>query len=232
SGKRIVRRYSLPSGAGTYCSLLKKICARHNVQEAIVCSVVPKATALLAKELQLILGCKPIIIGRDCKVPIKNRYRKPALVGQDRLVNAFAGVKLYGQPLIVIDCGTAVTFDILSAQGAYEGGVILPGLQLSLDALFERTALLPSVSVSKPRELIGRDTKSSMLSGAVFGFASLIDHMVIRLNKEIGVRARVILTGGNADLMGEYCKRIDVKDSDLTLKGIQLMYSQFKSKVS
>jgi type III pantothenate kinase len=130
---------------------------------------------------------------------------------------------LYGAPLIVVDFGTAVTFDVVSKNKEYLGGFILPGLEISLDALAQRTALLPYVKLSKPKEFIGGDTKSSMLGGIVYGFAALTDDLVNRIKKKIGEQAKVIGTGGNINLIGTYCRRFDKIDEGLTLKGLRLL---------
>jgi len=223
-GNRLLRRFIIPTKAKEYKLHLQKIIARNNIHDAIICSVVPDVTKILEKDFKKLLGKQPYIIGKGVKVPIKNLYRKPKQVGQDRLVNAYAGVMLYGAPLIAVDFGTAVTFDVVSRKKEYLGGMILPGLGISLDALNQRTALLPKIKLSKPKEFIGRDTKSSMLSGIVYGFVALTDDLVIRIKKKIGKNAKVIGTGGNIDLIGKYCKQIDKTDKDLTLKGLNLVY--------
>ena len=131
---------------------------------------------------------------------------------------------LYKAPLVVVDFGTAVTFDIISGKKEYLGGMILPGLNLSLNALFEHTALLPRVELRKPREFVGKDTKASILSGIVYGFAALADDLAARIKNKIGADARVVATGGDAKLVLEYCKSFDIIDSDLTLKGLNLIF--------
>lgn len=136
---------------------------------------------------------------------------------------------LYCAPLIVVDFGTAVTFDVVSDKKEYLGGMILPGLGISLDSLAERTALLPKIKLAAPREIIGRDTKNSMLSGIVYGFAALTDDLVVRIKKKIGRSALVIGTGGNIGLIGKYCKQIDKIDKDLTLKGLNIIYNNLDS---
>ena len=198
------------------------------LDDAIVCSVVPKVTRIIDKNLRRFLGKRPYIIGKEIIVPIKNLYRKPKQVGQDRLVNAYAGVRLYGAPLIVVDFGTAITFDAVSQRKEYLGGMILPGLGISLDSLAERTALLPKIKLAAPREIIGRDTKNSMLSGIVYGFAALTDDLTKRIKAKIGMNARVIGTGGNIRLIGRYCQSLDKIDADLTLKGLNLIYQNRK----
>ncbi|MFZ2602788.1 MAG: type III pantothenate kinase, partial [Candidatus Omnitrophota bacterium] len=148
----------------------------------------------------------------------------PSQVGQDRLVNAYAGLTLYGAPLVVVDFGTAITFDVISKNGAYLGGMILPGLRISLAALSQQTALLPLVKLCNPKELIGRDTKYSILSGIIYGYAALTDGMIGKIKRKIGKNALVISTGGNANLVSKYCTEITKIDGDLTLMGLNFIY--------
>ena len=225
-GNKIIRRFSIPTKAYRLKSLKNKL-GRITISDAIICSVVPAVSKIMEKDLEKLLGKQPYIIGKGIKVPINNLYLKPKQVGQDRLVNAYAGIKLYGVPLIAVDFGTAVTFDVVSRNKEYLGGMILPGLGISLDALNQRTALLPKIKLEEPKEFIGRDTKGSMLSGIVYGFAALTDDLVIRIKKKIGKNAKVIGTGGNIDLIGKYCRQIDKIDRDLTFKGLNFIYRNF-----
>jgi len=203
---------------------IKRFLGKLEVQDSIICSVVPAVTLLIRRDLAGLLNKPPHIIGKDIKVPIKNLYRNPQQVGQDRLVNAYAGAVYYGSPLIVVDFGTAVTFDVVSKKKEYLGGMIVPGLNISLDSLADKTALLPKIKLGHPKEFIGRDTANSMLSGIVYGFAALSDDLVARIKTEIGRTASVIGTGGNINLIGKYCKSIDKIDRDLTLKGLHIIY--------
>jgi len=155
---------------------------------------------------------------------IKNLYRRPRQVGQDRLVNAYAGLKIYGAPLVIVDFGTAVTFDAVSKHREYLGGMILPGLKISLSTLHEKTALLPKIRLARPPEFIGRDTRRSMLSGIIFGFAGLTDKLAQELRKALGNNTKIIGTGGDINLIYRYCKSIDIIDAELTLKGLRLTY--------
>jgi type III pantothenate kinase len=192
----------------------------------IVSSVVPKATTRLELALRFLKVKNVHILGRDLAVPIKNLYQYPRQVGQDRLVNGYAAARLYGVPAIVVDFGTAITFDIISAQKEYLGGLILPGLETSLSALSEKAALLPKISLAKPpKGLIGRNTKDSMLCGIIFGFASLTDSVTQELKDELlGKNAQVIGTGGNIRFISQYCHNFDSIDQDLTLKGLNLIF--------
>lgn len=224
-GNKIIKRFNISTKIYAL-KRVKKSLGRLRITDVVICSVVPAATKILARDLKKLLQARPYIIGKDLRVPIKNLYRKPGQVGQDRLVNAYAGVRLYGRPLIVIDFGTAITFDAISKNKEYLGGMILPGLQISLDALNERTALLPKIKLDKPKEFIGRDTRSSMLSGIIYGLAALSDDLSERIKLKIGKNAKAIGTGGNIGLIAPYCKKINKIDKDLTLKGLKFMYDK------
>lgn len=221
---RIINTFNIPTNSYNLHKLKTKL-SKISIEDTVICSVVPRATQQLKKDLLNLSGKKPYIIGKDILVPIKNLYRKPKQVGQDRLVNAYASVNLYGAPLIAIDFGTAITFDVISKNKEYLGGMILPGLKISLEALNQRTALLPKIKLEKPNDFIGRDTKNSMLSGIVYGFGSLTDELITRIKKVIGKNASVIATGGNIKLISKYCQKIDRVELDLILKGLMMLYA-------
>jgi type III pantothenate kinase len=221
--RRLVKCASYPTNSPALRQFLHKF-AGNKIDSIIIASVVPQATIRLVKELKSAFpDNKPIIVGRDLVVPVKNCYKYPKQVGQDRLVNAYAAIMLYGSPTIVVDFGTAITFDVISSKKEYKGGVILPGLQTSLNALAENTALLPQVSVCRPLSLIGRDTKESMLSGVINGFASLTDNLTAKLAAKIGKKSVVIGTGGHIYIIAPYCKSLTAIDQNLTLKGLALL---------
>ncbi|MDD4900039.1 MAG: type III pantothenate kinase [Candidatus Omnitrophica bacterium] len=221
---RLVKRSAIPTAGENYSYQLKQVLRGYDICYTIICSVVPLTTRKLARDLKILLKNKPLyIVGKDIKVPVRNLYRSPRQVGQDRLVNAYAGVILYGAPLIVVDFGTAVTFDVISRKKEYLGGMIIPGLRISLEALNQRTALLPKIKLSQPQEFIGRDTRNSMLSGIIYGFAALTDDLASRIRKKIGRRALLVGTGGNIKLIAKYCRKIDKIDQDLTLQGLNLL---------
>lgn len=221
--RRIIKRFDLSTRAWSPDKLRRGL-VKIPVASVVVCSVVPAAAKTICRDISDAYGIRPYLIGRDITVPIKNNYRKPQQVGSDRLVNAYAASILYGAPLIAVDFGTAATFDIISKEGQYLGGMILPGLRLCLEALAEKTALLPKISLTRPREFIGRDTQASMLSGVVNGFAAMTDELILRIRKQMRVRAKAVGTGGNIGLMSRYCRKLNIIDRDLTLKGINLLY--------
>ncbi len=191
--------------------------------DVIISSVVPVALSRLVMHLNRIAKCRLIILGRDAKVPIKNLYRNKKEVGQDRLVNAYAAKILYGSPAVVIDFGTAITFDLISKRGDYLGGLILPGIDISLESLYKKTALLPKVKLKAAPHIIGRSTVNSMRGGILFGFGAMCDGLVAKYREELGKPLKVIATGGNAELVKKYSASIQFLDPDLTLKGLYLI---------
>jgi len=222
-GNRLIKRFDIPSGEYTFQGL-ERYLNKLTIDKGIICSVVPKASGILRDDLKRILHKEPYCLGEDVRVPVNNLYRNPKQVGQDRLVNAYAGIMLYGAPLVIVDFGTAITLDVISKNKEYLGGLILPGLELSLTALAQRAALLPRVRLSKPRELIGRDTQSSILSGVVYGSGVLADVLIKQIKKELVYpRLKVIGTGGDIALIKSLLKEVKVIDLNLTLKGLSLI---------
>jgi type III pantothenate kinase len=195
-----------------------------NIKGVIVSSVVPGVTIVTKHAIKKLLNIKPVILGSDLKVPIKNLYKEPKQVGQDRLVNAYACKELYGSPAIVLDFGTATTFDYINRFGEYEGGIITPGVSITIDALAEKTALLPRIKLDKPDRLIGKDTVDSIRSGLFFGLASMCDGLVLKIKKSYKAAPIVIATGGLVNLFSPYCKEINKIDKYLTLKGLSILY--------
>jgi type III pantothenate kinase len=212
-----------------------KILKGHFISRAVICSVVPK----VAKALENILKkTVPVdIVGRDIIVPIKNRYKNPKQVGQDRLVGAYGAMKIYGRPLIVVDLGTAITFDVISPRGEYLGGAIVPGIRLSAESLFLKTALLPHIKIQAPRHIIGKTTQESMLSGLFYGYGSLCKGMIDLLSSQLSFppplnpggrrkreSIRVVMTGGHTCLMKKFVSpKIRIIDEDLVFKGIYFL---------
>lgn len=204
---------------------LDQIRKRHCLpSRVIICSVVPRALKIMKPLFQRKLGLKISVVGQDIKVPIKNNYRYPRQVGQDRLVGAYAAKVLYGAPLIVVDFGTAITFDVVSQKGEYLGGIIVPGIRLTAESLFKKTALLPKVEIQRPRELIGRDTKSSILSGIFYGYGVLCDGLVRLIRRKLKVHPTVIATGGYVKIMKQFSREIQRVDEKLIFRGLYLIY--------
>lgn len=196
-----------------------------DIDGVIISSVVPKATPIVKKLLRNRFRINPLVLGENIKAPIKNLYRNPKQVGQDRLANAIAASELFGAPIIVVDFGTAITFDVISEKREYLGGIIVPGIEISLEALSTKAALLPRIKLSLPKELLGRDTISSMKSGIFYGFGSLCDCLIERLKAKFGEQL-VIATGGHSRLIAKFCKSIDKVKPDLTLQGLRIIYEK------
>ena len=223
---RLLKRAAVATKDSQYFSLLKKYFTKYNIEKVIVSSVVPQATKKLNQSLRRLKVKNALILGKNLVVPIKNQYQFPEEVGQDRLVNAFAAIKLYGCPAIVVDFGTAVTFDVISRKKEYLGGMILPGLETSLSSLAKKTALLPKINLSAPpKNIIGKNTRASMLSGVIFGFASLTDGVIKKLKQKLGKGTLVIGTGGNIKFISRHCQEFLAVDINLTLKGLNLILS-------
>ncbi|MBV8939404.1 MAG: type III pantothenate kinase [Alphaproteobacteria bacterium] len=197
-----------------------------SISAAIAASVVPQAQFELKSLCQRYFNCELRMVGADnMQTGIVARVDRPHEVGADRLVNAFAAWRRHGVPLIVVDFGTATTFDIVNAKGEYIGGVIAPGVNLSLDTLHRAAAKLPDVAVAHPARVIGTDTVSAMQSGIYFGYVGLIEGIVSRICGEYGARMKVIATGGLAPLYAKAAAVIEALEPDLTLWGLQGIYA-------
>ncbi|OGX25898.1 MAG: hypothetical protein A2787_08650 [Omnitrophica WOR_2 bacterium RIFCSPHIGHO2_01_FULL_48_9] len=191
----------------------------------VICSVVPQRLALVQSTVEKIFGIKPVVIGKDVLVPVKNRYRNPKQVGQDRLVGAYAAMVLYGAPSIIIDFGTAITFDVISSKKEYLGGIIVPGIRLSAESLFAKTALLPKIHIKGPKNLIGRDTQGSILSGLFYGYGAMSSGLVEQISREVRGNPKVIVTGGYIKVMQKFLKGTrHIVDEDLVFKGMELIF--------
>lgn len=198
-----------------------------DVGEAIISSVVPDANYHLETLCRDTFSCDPILVTyQDTGLPIK--LDKPSEIGADRLVNAVAIVKDYRFPAIVIDFGTATTFDVIDADGAYIGGAIAPGINLSASALHQAAAKLPKISIARTEKVIGTDTISAMQSGVFWGYVGMIEGVLGRMEKELGRKPFVIATGGLAHLFAENIPAIEKIDNDLTLRGLAYIYEQKK----
>ena len=196
------------------------------VTAVAISSVVPPALAPLEQLCRRHLNIEPLIVGPGIKTGVPILYENPREVGADRIVNAVAAHQRWPGGAIVVDFGTATTFDVVTARGEYAGGVIAPGLMVSADALFHATAKLPRVEIVRPKNAIGRNTVASIQSGLVFGYAGLVDALVARIRAEIDFQPRVVATGGLAPLVAAESKSIDECDDMLTLRGLALIYER------
>ena len=186
----------------------------------IISSVVPQSIFNLKNLSRRYLNVEPLVVGDNVDLGIAVRILKPSEAGADRLVNAIGAHLVYPGDLIIIDSGTATTFDVIAADGAFEGGVIAPGINLSLQALHEAAAMLPRIAIQKPDRVIGKDTVSNMQSGVFWGYVSLIEGMVARMKAEWAKPMTVIGTGGVASLFEGATDSIDHFDADLTIRGL------------
>lgn len=191
---------------------------------AIIASVVPRLTPKLAEMLRTRLGLDPIVVSSDLDMGIGVETDNPWEVGADRIVNSVAVQHLYHAPAIVVDFGTATTFDVISSRGSYVGGAIAPGVQLSLDALTGRAARLSSVELNVPDHAVGTNTVLSVQSGTVLGYVELVNGMLKRISAELGDDPAIIATGGLGKLFEHHCPLIQAWEPDLTLIGLRLIY--------
>jgi type III pantothenate kinase len=192
----------------------------------ILSNVVPPLMSTLVQMFIKYIGKAPLIVGPGIKTGLNIRYENPREVGADRIVNAVAGIEQYGTPLVVIDFGTATTFDYIDATGAYLGGAIVPGIGISAEALYQRAAMLPRIELSKPKTVIGRNTVTAMQAGIIFGYAGQVDGIVRRICKEFNVQPKVISTGGLAELISGESETIEKVDPLLTLEGLRIIYER------
>lgn len=200
-----------------------------DVDGIIISSVVPPVLVPVVHMCERYFGITPVIVGPGTKSGIAVHYDNPREVGADRIVNAAAAMDKFaklGKPMIVIDFGTATTFDALLPNGDYLGGAIAPGIGISSEALFSRTAKLPRIELLKPRKVICRNTVRSMQSGIMYGYVGLMEGIVNRMKKELGGEAYVIATGGFANSMAAESKLIDVVEPSLTLDGLRVLYEK------
>ncbi len=195
---------------------------------SILSSVVPPVTSVLTAAIKKVTGLDCMIVGPGMKTGMNVRIDDPGTLAADIVVGSVAAMTYYGTPAIVVDMGTANTIVVIDKNGAYRGGAITPGLQLSYEALSSGTSLLPDISLVAPRKVIGTNTVDAMLSGAVFSTAAAIDGMVERMEEELGYSCNVIATGGLARFILPHCKREICYDNDLLLKGLWVLYQKNK----
>jgi type III pantothenate kinase len=231
-GERLRARWSIATDVENlvdeYAILLLNLLRTENlsaadVDEAIMGSVVPSLTPVFQDVCRRYFSATPLVVDLGVRTGVRILYDSPRDVGADRVIDAVAAIKLYGPPLIVVDFGTATVFDAISKDGDYLGGAIAPGIGISMEALFERTAKLPRIELERPKSAIGKTTVAAIQSGIVFGYVGLIEGIVARMKEELEGDVKVIATGGLAPLIARETPVIQAVNLDLTLIGLHLI---------
>ena len=215
--------------ADEYAALLLNL-LRHqgldtsDIKQAALCSVVPPLIATYENLIRRYFHISPLVVSAGIKTGVCIRMDNPREVGTDRIVNAAAAHHLYGGPIIIADLGTATTFDTISMEGDYLGGAIAPGINTAAESLFTQAAMLPRVELVHPKQAIGTNTITAMQSGIIFGYVGLVEGIVARIQQELGEKAKVVATGGWAELIARETAVIDVVNPNLTLIGLRLIH--------
>lgn len=197
----------------------------------IISSVVPPIMFALERMCKKYFGIKPLIVGPGIKTGLNIKYENPREVGADRIVNAVAGIQDYGAPLIIVDFGTATTYCYINEEKQYMGGAIAPGIGISTEALYTKASKLPRIEISRPDDIIGKNTVSAMQSGILYGYVGQVEGIVNRMKAQSNLEPTVIATGGLATLIANESTVIDIVEPFLTLKGLQLIYKRNREQV-
>ncbi|MGO8838442.1 MAG: type III pantothenate kinase [Limisphaerales bacterium] len=226
--RRLVKQTDIPTAAwfsGAAAKRLRKFAGRARPDGVTLCSVVPRATPLVRKAVRSLWQLQPFELTTKTLRGVGIDYPKPDTIGEDRLANAVAARHRFGAPVVVVDFGTAVTFDVVNRAGDYAGGIIAPGLAAMTDYLHEKTALLPRIKMHEVRRAVGKSTEEAMLIGAVHGYRGLVRELIAELKRELKVkRLPVVATGGYARLMAAKLPEISAVDPNLTLEGLRLVW--------
>lgn len=219
-----------------YGSLIAEMIVRKgidikSIQDVIISSVVPKVMYSLNNGIVKYFGIKPIIVGLGTKTGIKINRTDPREVGSDRIVDAVAAYEIYGGPCIVVDFGTATTYDLVGPEGTFDAGVTSPGIRICAKALWNETAKLPEIEIKKPDTILAKDTITSMQAGIVYGYIGQTEYIIDKMKEESGLdNLKVIATGGMGRIICENTDRIDVYDNELTLQGMRIIYEKNRKK--
>ncbi len=201
---------------------------KEDISDCIISSVVPPVFHSIRTGVIKVIGKQPIVVGPGLKTGLNIHMDVPSQVGSDRIVAAVAALAEYEAPLILMDMGTATTIEVVEPNNVYMGGVIFPGVKISLDALTSRAAQLPGISLEKPKQVIGKNTIDCMRSGMMYGTAAMIDGIVDRIEEELGHSSTLVATGGMAQFITPLCKRKIILEKDLLLKGLNILYKKNK----
>ena len=226
--RRVVKQSDIPTASwfdGAAARLVKQFLGRARPAGVVLCSVVPRATPVVRKTTRAFWGLNPLELTPKTICGVGIDYPTPDTIGPDRLANAVAARHRFGAPVVVVDFGTAVTFDVVDANGNYTGGIIAPGLAAMTDYLHEKTALLPRIKIREPKNVVGKSTEQAMLAGAVLGYRGLVRELIAQLKRELKTRKLpVVATGGYAKLIAAKLPEISAVKPDLTLEGLRLTW--------
>ena len=200
--------------------------SKESIEASVYASVVPSLDEMFMEGIDKYIGVPCLKVTAELDTGLEVRLKNPAGLGADRLLNAVAGVRKYGAPLVVVDLGTAITLDVIAADRAYIGGTIAPGMELSLDSLFSRTAKLPQIALEAPGRYIGGDTTKAIQSGVVYGTVGLVDTLLRGVFKELGGPCRVVATGGHAEILAAHSDIVREVDQWLTIEGLRIIYER------
>lgn len=201
---------------------------KEDISDCIISSVVPPVFNSVKTGVIKVIGKQPMVVGPGLKTGLNIHTEVPSQLGADRIVIAVAALAEYKAPLILMDMGTATTIEVIEPENVYMGGVIFPGVMISLDALTSRAAQLPAISLDKPKQVIGKNTVDCMRSGMMYGTAAMIDGLIDRIEEELGHSATILATGGMARFITPLCKRDIILEKDLLLKGLNIIYKKNK----
>lgn len=201
---------------------------KEEIEAAVYASVVPSLDVTFIEAVEQYVGVACIKISADLDLGVRVKTRHPHETGADRLLNAVCAKEKYGTPVIVVDLGTAITLDVVSAEGDYLGGAIAPGMEIGMELLFSKAAKLPQIALVAPEKYIGPSTTEAIQSGIVYGFVGMVDTLVRGVFSELGTRCRVVATGGHANILAEHSEVVTDVDQSLTLEGMRIIYERSK----